>query len=138
MQQSPSIVKIDWSFIRLAVGSYVGMALLAAYPFSEFATAPVTRSVAAGSAMSLANLLVGYGVIEFSYTKLHTAFLKWVLGGMVVRLFLMWGALLALLQLDFHSAALMMSLLFLYVMNLVLEIYYLQKKVDTKSRAISS
>ena len=131
-------MKIDWPFLRLALGSYAVMILLAAYPISEFATADITRSLAAGCVMSLANLLMGYFVIERSYTKSHTGFLKWVLGGMVVRLFLMWTALVVLLRLGFHSASLMLALLFLYVVNLVLEIQFLQKKVDIKSQAISS
>jgi hypothetical protein len=32
----------------------------------------------------------------------------------------------------FHPASLMLTLLFFYVMNLGLEIYYLQKRVSTK------
>jgi hypothetical protein len=52
---------------------------------------------------------------------------------MVVRLMLMWGTLLILIYFfKFHSASLMLSLLFFYIMNLVLEIFYLQKRVSMK------
>jgi hypothetical protein len=109
------------------------VALLAFYPISEFATATVTRSIVAGGAMSLLNLLLGYLFIELSFEKSHTMFLKYVLGGMVGRLFLMWGILLVLIgAFQFHTASLMLSLLFFYIINLVLEIFYLQRKVSTK------
>jgi hypothetical protein len=52
---------------------------------------------------------------------------------MLVRLILMWGTLIILIHFfKFHSASLMLSLLFFYVMNLVLEIFYLQKRVSIK------
>jgi hypothetical protein len=93
----------------------------------------VMKSIIAGGIMSLANLLLGYAAIEFSYERSHTTFLKYVLGGMVVRLMLMWGVLMLLVGLyHFHSASLMLSLLFFYIMNLVLEIFYLQKRVSSK------
>ncbi len=126
-------MKIDWSFLRVVTLSYAGAALLAFYPLSQFATEPVVRSVLAGGMMSAANVLLGYASIEGSFRKSHTTFLKYVLGGMVVRLFLMWGTFLVLIRVfDFHAASLMMSLLFFYVMNLVLEVVYLQRRVAMK------
>jgi hypothetical protein len=126
-------VKIDWSFLRLVIFCFAGAALLTYYPISEFATTEVIHGIIAGGVMSLINLLLGYAAIEISYERSHTTFLKYVLGGMVVRLMLMWGVLLVLIRLyHFHSASLMLSLLFFYVMNLVLEIFYLQKRVTSK------
>jgi hypothetical protein len=126
-------MKIDWSFLRLVVLCFAGAAVLTYYPISEFATAEVLRAMIAGGVMSFINLLLGYAAIEISYERSHTTFLKYVLGGMVVRLMLMWGVLLLLIWVyNFHSASLMLSLLFFYVMNLVLEIFYLQKRVSSK------
>jgi hypothetical protein len=126
-------VKIDWSFLRLVIFCFAGAALLTFYPISEFATAEVIQGIIAGGVMSLINLLLGYAAIEISYERSHTTFLKYVLGGMGVRLMFMWGVLLVLIRLyHFHSASLMLSLLFFYVMNLVLEIFYLQKRVSSK------
>lgn len=126
-------MKIDWSFLRLVLYCFAGAAVLTYYPISEFANAEVLRSIIAGGIMSLANLLLGYLAIEFSFDRSHTTFLKFVLGGMVGRLLLMWGVLLLLIRIyEFHSASLMLSLLFFYVMNLVLEIFYLQKRISTK------
>ena len=126
-------MKIDWSFLRLVIFCFAGAALLTYYPISEFATTEVIHGIIAGGVMSLINLLLGYAAIEISYERSHTTFLKYVLGGMVVRLMLMWGVLLLLIRVyNFHSASLMLSLLFFYVMNLVLEIFYLQKRVTSK------
>ena len=126
-------MKIDWSFMRLVFFCFAGAALLTFYPISEFATTEVIHGIIAGGVMSLINLLLGYAAIEISYDRSHTTFLKNVLGGMVVRLMLMWGVLLVLIGFyHFHSASLMLSLLFFYIMNLVLEIFYLQKRVTSK------
>jgi hypothetical protein len=126
-------VKIDWAFLRLATACFAGAALLSAYPLSEFATMSVTRSVVAGGTMSYVNLVLGYLAIEVSFDRSHTTFLKYVLGGMVGRLLLMWGTLLILVRyFDFHAASLMLTLLFFYALNLALEIAYLQKRVQSR------
>ena len=126
-------VKIDWSFLRLVIFCFAGAAVLTYYPISKFATAEVMQGIIAGGVMSLVNLLLGYMAIEISYNRSHTTFLKYVLGGMVVRLMLMWGVLLILIGFyHFDSASLMLSLLFFYILNLVLEIFYLQKRVTSK------
>jgi hypothetical protein len=126
-------MKIDWSFLKLVFFCFACAGILTYYPVSGFATAEVMRSVVAGGIMSLLNLLLGYIAIEASFEKSHTVFLKYVLGGMVARLMLMWAAFLLLIRVfGFHAASLMLTLLFFYAMNLGLEIYYLQKKVSTK------
>jgi len=126
-------VKIDWSFLRLVIFCFACAALLTYYPISEFATSEIIHGIIAGGVMSFINLLLGYVAIEISYERSHTTFLKFVLGGMVLRLMFMWGTLLVLIGFyHFHSASLMLSLLFFYIMNLVLEIFYLQKRVSSK------
>ena len=127
-------MKVDWSFLRLAGYCVVGSAALAYYPLSAFATPDVIDGVIAGGIVGFLNLMLGYAAIEFGFDKSNTTFLKIVLGGMVVRLLLMWGALAVMLKYyDFHEASLIFALLFMYIMALVLEIYYLQKKVAVKS-----
>jgi hypothetical protein len=126
-------MKIDWSFLKLVLFCFTCAAVLTYYPISEFATADVIHSIIAGGIISLVNLLLGYVAIEISFERSHTTFLKYVLGGMVIRLMMMWGVLLLLIRFyHFHSASLMLSLLFFYAMNLVLEIFYLQKRVTSK------
>lgn len=124
---------IDWRFMKWVVLSYAGSAVLIYYPISEFATPAILRGILAGGVMSLINLLIGYAIIEMSFDCSHTKFLKYVLGGMMGRLFLMWGVLVILLKkFQFHSASLMLSLLFFYILTMALEIFYLQKRTSTK------
>lgn len=126
-------MKLDWQFLRTVAVTLTVAIALAAYPLSQFATPEVLRSVVAGALMSIGNLLGGYIAIELSFGKSHTTFLKYVLGGMVVRLMLMWAIFLVLLRFfAYHSASLLLTLMFFYVINLVLEIFYLQKRVQSK------
>ncbi|MFZ1976406.1 MAG: hypothetical protein WAV76_00475 [Bacteroidota bacterium] len=119
--------------MKWVVLSYAGSAVLIYYPISEFATPAILRGILAGGVMSLINLLIGYAIIEMSFDCSHTKFLKYVLGGMMGRLFLMWGVLVILLKkFQFHSASLMLSLLFFYILTMALEIFYLQKRTSTK------
>ena len=127
-------MKLDWSFLRLVVYCVVGSAALSYYPLSVFASPNAVKGVVAGGIVGFLNLILGYVAIEFGFDKSNTAFLKIVLGGMVIRLLLMWSALAVMLKYyDFHEASLIFALLFMYIMALVLEIYYLQKKVAVKS-----
>ncbi len=126
-------VKIDWAFLRWVVLYAVAIAALI-YPISQVVDEKVVHSAVAGGVMSLLHVLLGYFAVELGYQKKNTTFLKIVLGGMVVRMFLMAGVVLVLLKVYHYDAfSLMLSLLAYYVVNLVLEIYLLQKKVLVKN-----
>lgn len=129
-------MKADLPFLRLVAYAYAGATALAYYFSSVYASVEVLHSIVAAWVMSLANLLLGYVSIQFGFDKSLTMFLKVVLGGTVLRLFLMWGAFLVMIKVyNFHQASLVFALLFLYMLNLVLEIYFLQKKVSIKSQS---
>ncbi|HEY4613612.1 MAG TPA: oligosaccharide flippase family protein [Bacteroidota bacterium] len=127
-------MKLDWTFLRW-VGLYAAVvASLIYYPISELVDDEALRSIVAAGLLSLLYLLLGYVAVEFAYQKKNTTFLKIVLGGMVARLFVMTGVVLVLLAVYAYDAySLMLSLLAYYVVNLVLEIYLLQKKVAVKN-----
>jgi hypothetical protein len=129
-------VSIDWSFLR-AVGVYaLVLGAVLTYPLSTLVSSEALGSMVAGGVMSLLHVLTGYVTIEYSYTKKSTTFLKMVLGGMVARLFLMAGVVLVLLKYFLYDAFwLLMTMLVLYGVNLILEIYFLQKKVSIKNNA---
>jgi putative flippase GtrA len=126
-------VKIDWVFLRL-VGLYgVAVAVLLYYPISYLVDAESFRSIMAGGMISLVHVLLGYMLVEWGFEKKSTTFLKIVLGGMVLRLLVMTGVVLVLLRVFHYDAfSLMISLLLYYVINLILEIYLLQRKVAVK------
>ena len=126
-------MKPDWVFLRL-VGLYaIVVTALIYYPISTVVDAVALRSIIAGGVLALFHLLFGYISVELGFDKKSTTFLKIVLGGMVVRLFLMAGIVFVMLKFFlFDPLSLMLSLLFYYMMNLVLEIYLLQRKVTVK------
>ncbi|MEP0823551.1 MAG: hypothetical protein HRF44_11945 [Ignavibacterium sp.] len=92
------------------------------------------ESVLAGAVISLSNFLLGFVSVEYAFDKSHTTFLKIVLGGMVGRLMLMALVVLVLIKLyAFDALSLMLTLFGYYIVNLALEIFFLQKKVSLKN-----
>jgi hypothetical protein len=107
----------------------------AAYPLIRFADGEMAAAVMAGAVLSTLNALAGFLLIEYSFGRSYTLFLKAVLGGMGVRLAVMLGVMLLLIQVGGISVVpFVLSLLGLYAVFLVLEILYLQKKVDLKNQ----
>ena len=68
--------------------------------------------------------------IEKSFHKNNNEFLKYVFGGMALRLFFLGIILLLLVKIfQVHVLALLFSMLFYYIVFTILEIIYIQKKV---------
>jgi hypothetical protein len=133
MQNENSTRKSDFSFPRQVAFVFVVVAALSAYPLSAFASADVVRAVAAGSLLSLANVLAGYASIEYSFDKSYTTFLKAVLGGMGVRLLAMLGGFLVMIEVfHFLVLPLVISLFGFYLLYLILEVMFIQKKMNNK------
>ena len=126
-------MKIDWSFLRLVAYCALGVAVLVVLPLSVYSNKEIVQSVAASGAASLLHLLLGYLCIEFGFEKSNTTFLKIILGGTLVRMMLLVGVVFVFVRIyQFHVASLMISFLLFYVLDLVLEIHILQKKVALK------
>ncbi len=116
-------------------GTLAAVACLAAYPLARYASGEVVTGVLLGAALSTVNVLLGYLAVEYSFEKSYTVFLRTVFGGMGLRLLFMVGAMIALIMLgNVHAVALTVSLLSFYVIYLVLEILFLQRKVMAKSQ----
>jgi hypothetical protein len=108
---------------------------LSAYPLWKFGSAEITRAAAMGALLSTINVLAGYIAIEYSFAKSYNAFLKAVLGGMVLRLAFVLIALLFLIKVfEVHTVSLVTSLLGFYVIFLILEVLFIQKKVIQKNQ----
>lgn len=126
-------MKVDWAFLRLVLYCFVGVALVVVVPLSLYASAEVARSVAASGLASVFHLLLGYAFIEYGFDKSNTMFLKIILGGTLIRMSMLIGVVFVLIRVyDFHTMSLMISLLLFYVLNLLLELHLLQKKVALK------
>ncbi len=128
-------MKRDLRFPLQVGGALCAVACLAAYPLARYAPGEVITGVLLGAALSTVNVLLGYLAVEYSFEKSYGVFLRTVFGGMGLRLLLMLAALAALIALaNVHAMALTMSLLGFYVIYLVLEILFLQRKVMAKSQ----
>jgi len=126
-------VKIDWAFLRLVAYCVLGVVVLVVLPLSVYSSNEVVQSVVVSGVVSLFHLLLGYLFIEFGFDKPNTTFLKIILGGTFVRMFLLVGVVFLLVRVyQFHTMSLMLSFLMFYVLNLALEIHVLQKKVALK------
>ncbi len=126
-------MKIDWAFLRLVTFCVLGVVVLAVLPLSIYSSKEIVQSVVASGAASLFHLLLGYLFIEFGFDKPNTTFLKIILGGTFLRMFLLVGVVLLLVRVyHFDALSLMISFLFFFILNLVLEIHLLQKKVALK------
>jgi hypothetical protein len=126
-------VKVDWGFLKLVALVFMGVAILVVVPLSIYTDHELVWSVIAGGLASLFHLLLGYLFIEYGFEKSNTTFLKVILGGTLVRMFLLVVIVLLLVRVyHFQTVSLMASLLMFYVLNLLLEIHFLQKKVALK------
>ncbi len=119
--------------MKLIAIVFLGVAVLVVVPLSIYTNRELVRSVIAAGLASLFHLLLGYLFIEYGFEKSNTTFLKVILGGTLVRMFLLVGIVLLLVRVyQFQTVSLMVSLLLFYVLNLFLEIHLLQKKVALK------
>jgi hypothetical protein len=126
-------VKLDWAFLKLVALVFLGVAVLVIMPLSVYTNAQLVRSVVASGVASLIHLLLGYLFIEYGFDKSNTTFLKVILGGTLLRMFVLVGIVLLLVRVyQFQMMPLMISLLLFYGLNLLLEIHLLQKKVALK------
>jgi hypothetical protein len=108
---------------------------LSAYPLIRIGSGGVVLAVCVGALLSTVNVLAGFLTIEYSFEKSYTVFLKAVLGGMGIRMVVMLGLMLLLILVArLEAVPFTISLLGFYVVYLVLEILYLQKKVAVKNR----
>ena len=128
-------MNIDWLFPKQILFSLVVMGCLGSYPLVTYGTPEIIRSAITGALLATVNVLIGYAAIEYSYGKSTTTFFKYVLGGMGLRLLLMALVLVLLIKvLQFHVGSLVGSMGVFYVVFLVLEVLFIQKKVSIKSQ----
>jgi hypothetical protein len=125
--------KIDLSFPRQVLITLLVTACCAAYPLMKYGTAEILEAVLAGALITTINVLAGYAAIEYSHGKSASTFLKYVLGGMGIRLIAVAAALVLLIKVfELQVSALIWSMVFFYVVFLLLEIMFIQKKFGNR------
>lgn len=128
-------MRINPTFLRWWIWTLVAVTALAAYPLARYASSDVITAVLLGAALSVVNALAGYLALEYAFDKSYSTFLKYVLGGMGLRLTFLLGVMVVLIVLvKVHPVALTISTVTLYMVFLILEIVYLQYKVAVSKR----
>lgn len=123
-------MKIDTRFPVQVATTLLVSGALAAYPLFRFAFADVIVAVLVGAALSTANVMAGFFAIEYAFEKSYTVFLRTVLGTMGIRLVLLLGALaVCIVFFGIHAVALTVSVLVFYLIFLILEVLFIQRKV---------
>jgi len=126
---------IDWMFPRRVAWVLLTGIVAAAYPLARSGSPEVIIAFLAGAGLSTANVLIGFLTIELTFDKSYTTFLKAVLGGMGLRMVALLGAMMLMIAvLHLHTVVFTLSIFGFYLVYLVLEILYLQKKVMVKNQ----
>ena len=124
----------NWSFPKQIAATLIISLALGAYPLLVYGTKEVIAGVISGALLGTLNIALGYAVVEYAFNKSMTTFTKVVIGGIGIRLVFLLGAMLVLIiPAGLHAAALMFSLFYFYIVYLVLEILFIQKKVLAKT-----
>ncbi|MDP2207922.1 MAG: hypothetical protein Q8K98_03995 [Bacteroidota bacterium] len=127
-------MKIDISFFKKIFWILIISIVIASYPLAVFSNSEIIIATAVGAILSTANIIAGYLSIEYAFNKSMTRFLKTILGGMGIRMFVLLLAMLFVIQvIKLHVLAFTISLFIYYVIFLVLEIFYIDQKVRAKT-----
>jgi Ca2+/H+ antiporter len=124
---------IDWSFPKWIFGALAAIGAASAYPILRYGSEGTARAAIMGAVLSTVNVLVGYAAIEYSFRRSTTIFLKYVLGGMAVRMMLMSLVIVLLIKVwEVDVAPLVWSMGLFYVVYLTLEVLFIQRKFINK------
>jgi len=127
-------VKIDSRFPKHVAVVLAATGVALAYPLATYGSGEIAIAVGIGALLSTVNVLLGFLAVEYSFEKSYTTFLKAVLGGMGLRMMFLLGVMLVLiLRLHIQAVALTISILAFYLVFLVMEILFIQKKVSVKN-----
>jgi len=128
------VTRIDWSFLKYVLSVLLGSIVLGLYPLGAYGTREVLAAAAVGAALTTANIFAGFITIEYTIEKSMTTFLRVVVGGLGIRLFVLLAAMAVCIRmLGFDVAALTISMFYFYAAYLILEVMYIQKRVRHRS-----
>ena len=129
-------MKIDWSFPKRVFLSLIVLGGIGSYPLMKYASPETMTPIIAGAIIATINVLLGYAAIEYSFGKSTTIFFKYVLGGMGIRFAVMAGVLVLLIKVyEYPAGALVGSLGVFYTLFLVLEVIFIQKKINFRQQS---
>ena len=128
-------MKVNRFPVQVVITLVAGLAI-AAVPLSFLGSKDIIVAFMTGAVLSTLNVLAGFWAIEYAFDKSFNTLLAAVLGGMGIRIGLLLGSLVVLIKyFEFHTVALVVSMLSFYVVYLVLEAFYIQKRVSHKHQS---
>lgn len=128
-------MKVDRFPVQVVITLVAGLAI-AAVPLSILGSKDIIVAFMTGAVLSTLNVLAGFWAIEYAFDKSFNTLLAAVLGGMGIRIGLLLGSFVVLIKyFEFHTVALVVSMLSFYVVYLVLEVFYIQKRVSHKHQS---
>jgi hypothetical protein len=126
-------MKVIWSFPIQILITLVIVGSIASVPLLKYGSQNVIEGAIAGTLLATINVLLGYAAIAYAFDKSTTTFFKVVVGGMGIRILLMVLALVfAIEAFNLNVIALIAAMGIFYAIYLILEILYIQKKVNSK------
>jgi hypothetical protein len=126
--------KPELRFVRNVLLASAVVLILAFYPVYSYASGIQTLSIVCGYFISLANVLIGFGINERAFNKKVKSFMVIVFGGMAVRMVFVLLVLALLLTFsDLDTISLVSSVFFFYFLFIAIEIHSLYKKSSTKN-----
>ena len=127
-------MKLDWTFPKRVFLALAVIAIVSSYPLIHLGTMQVILAASVGALLMTLNVLAGFLAIEYSIQKSFTTFLKFVLGGMMIRMLVLAAVLVVLITVfSIHLAAFLTSIGIFYILFLTLEIMYIQEKFTINS-----
>ncbi|MBA4313111.1 MAG: hypothetical protein C0417_10835 [Chlorobiaceae bacterium] len=128
-------MKIDWSFPRQIAIAIVIILMIGGYHLIMVWNAMTVKAIIVGMLLATVNVMIGYAAIEYSIGKSTTTFFKYVIGGMGLRLVFLSILLVILIKIfSLPVLALVGSMGIFYMVFLVLEVLYIQRKVEIKQQ----
>lgn len=108
--------------------------MVAGYPVFHLYGLPVFKGVSLAQIITTANILIGYWIIVRVIDRLNMEeFMKRVLGGMGVRLFIMLALIVViLLNKKINQNGFIIGLIISYIYKSVIEIFYINKKAQKR------
>jgi len=123
------------SFPKQVLTALLSVCAVGSYPLYAYGNAAVIQAAIVGAVLATVNVLFGYLAIERTFNKSTAIFLRVVLGGMGIRMFVLAALFVLLIKIfGFDVLALVCSTGIFYVLYLTLEVLYINKKVSLRQQ----
>ncbi len=124
------MIKIERKFFgNLILFSFIPFLIILTVVYVKINSA-VTSGIIYGYLLSLMNVFLGYFSFELAFGRKNKTFTKIFFGGMILRMILLLCALILIIKfIGINLISLLFSLLIFYVINLIIELKHIIKRL---------